>query len=309
MNNRNFIYIPKFVRQESDLEYGEKVTHENYNEKLNLNTTQGDYNTEVLLRLFTRSNPEETYHIPYLDKAISDIEETVSGFNEDVARLEEDNGLIHEDLTRVDNTLEGIQQGTINIAHANTADSISSGATAGPSKYYGTDANSNLGFIDLPEFIYAIDMETSTNVDGIYYIPALNSVAEPMLSAAVREKLNREAVVDYDYLDNRPSINNVLLTGNKSLSDLGIQPVGSYVTTTDLNTTLNNYYTITAAQSWVNSQLSSYATTSWVNTQLGNYATTNTVNSVSSVANAAARVQVGSSWSGTPKNGDILITL
>ena len=32
-------YIPKYVRQDSNLAYGEKVTHENYNEKLNLNTT------------------------------------------------------------------------------------------------------------------------------------------------------------------------------------------------------------------------------------------------------------------------------
>ena len=46
-------YIPKYVRQDSDLAYGEKVTHENYNEKLNLNTTQGDYNTDVLLKLLT----------------------------------------------------------------------------------------------------------------------------------------------------------------------------------------------------------------------------------------------------------------
>lgn len=38
---------------------------------------------------------------------------------------------------------------------------------------------------------------------------------------------------DYDDLTNKPSINNVTLSGNKSLSDLGIQPSGNYVTNTD----------------------------------------------------------------------------
>ena len=33
-----------------------------------------------------------------------------------------------------------------------------------------------------------------------------------------------EPVTDYDLLDNKPQINNVTLTGNKSLNDLGIQP-------------------------------------------------------------------------------------
>ena len=36
---------------------------------------------------------------------------------------------------------------------------------------------------------------------------------------------------NYTDLTNKPSINNVTLSGNKSLSDLGIQPSGSYVTT------------------------------------------------------------------------------
>lgn len=35
---------------------------------------------------------------------------------------------------------------------------------------------------------------------------------------------------DYDSLTNRPKINNVTLTGNKTLNDLGIQPKGNYLT-------------------------------------------------------------------------------
>ena len=41
---------------------------------------------------------------------------------------------------------------------------------------------------------------------------------------------------DYTDLTNKPLINNVTLSGNKSLSDLGIQPSGSYVTSTDYAT-------------------------------------------------------------------------
>ena len=44
---------------------------------------------------------------------------------------------------------------------------------------------------------------------------------------------------DYNNLTNKPSINNVTLSGNKSLSDLGIQPSGNYVTSTDYATTTN----------------------------------------------------------------------
>ena len=40
---------------------------------------------------------------------------------------------------------------------------------------------------------------------------------------------------DYEELENKPSINNVTLNGNKSLSDLGIQPSGNYVTPNDLS--------------------------------------------------------------------------
>ena len=40
---------------------------------------------------------------------------------------------------------------------------------------------------------------------------------------------------NYNDLSNKPSINNVTLSGNKSLNDLGIQPSGNYVTPSDLS--------------------------------------------------------------------------
>ena len=66
-------FIPKFVKQTSDLWYGDIVTHENYNAKLNLNTDQGDYNTEFLRLLLTIADGENTPHVPYLDNYINEI--------------------------------------------------------------------------------------------------------------------------------------------------------------------------------------------------------------------------------------------
>ena len=40
---------------------------------------------------------------------------------------------------------------------------------------------------------------------------------------------------NYNDLSNKPSINNVTLQGNKSLTELGIQPSGDYVTPSDLS--------------------------------------------------------------------------
>ena len=302
-------YIPKYVRQDSDLAYGEKVTHENYNEKLNLNTTQGDYNTEVLNALFNNEDIESTYHIPYIDNKLAAHEGRLDTAERDIDTLKENYIAFRGDFSDLDNRVDSIVSGSVTTGHAQMADAITGALNAGPSKYYGTDENENAGFIDLPEFIYADEITTSAGVEGIYFIPMLNSVAENMLTEEVREKLNREAIVDYDYLDNRPKINSITLTGNKSLSDLGIQGVGDYATNTGVASTLTNYYTKTQTDSAISTALIDNATQSWVNTQLSNYALSSTVTSVSNVANAAARVQVGSGWSGTPKQGDILITV
>lgn len=45
---------------------------------------------------------------------------------------------------------------------------------------------------------------------------------------------------NYNDLNNKPQINNVILQGNKTLSQLGIQPAGSYATTQELNTEISN---------------------------------------------------------------------
>lgn len=50
-----------------------------------------------------------------------------------------------------------------------------------------------------------------------------------------------EPVSDYNQLNNKPQINNVELTGNKTLDELNIQPKGEYVTDDNYVHTDNNY--------------------------------------------------------------------
>ena len=50
--------------------------------------------------------------------------------------------------------------------------------------------------------------------------------------------VNVEGVKDYNLLTNKPSINNVELTGNKTLQELGIQPTGDYALRSEIPTKL-----------------------------------------------------------------------
>lgn len=58
------------------------------------------------------------------------------------------------------------------------------------------------------------------------------------LTDALVEKINNAGdssfTGDYDDLTDKPSINNVTLGGNKTLTELGIQPAGQYLTATDI---------------------------------------------------------------------------
>ena len=257
MNNNGLTYVPKFVRQTSDLGYGDIVTHENYNEKLNLLIQQGDYNTEVLRQLLTPEyNPDRTYHIYYLDKALEDEAERADqnlqaavdtlngrfdGLDDRFVADEED---IATNARNIETNAGNIATNTLNIATnaANIlkilngttpvakADAITGIENAGARKYYGTDRTSAAGFYDMPAAIFAEGTEAQPAlVNGIIFTPAPDSVEEAMLTPEVRTKLNRTNITDYELLDNLPEINNIELKGNKSLADLGIQPAGSYI--------------------------------------------------------------------------------
>ena len=327
--NTGINYIPKFIKQRSDMEYGSVVSHENYNEKLELNRKQGDYNTEILRLLFTDNDPTKVPHIKYLDKIVEDevnrIDQDIIDFKEDVAdsfeNVQGQIDTINESLSDYDlrisanaQSILDIINGTTVVGKATEATKITGVENAAAHHYYGTDYNGNVGFHMLPDAIYIEDMSGETfEVDGIYYTPRENSISESMLNEALRTKINRESITDYDQLLGRPSINNVLLTGNKSLSDLGIQPAGNYlteipsqyVTETELNTALGNY------------ELSSHASATYATiTNLNSLSNTvsnlsTTVNNNKTEANSKfARVFVTSVPSGTtPKTGDLLITL
>lgn len=62
------------------------------------------------------------------------------------------------------------------------------------------------------------------------------------LSAEINGVQRVEKIVnDYNVLDNKPQINNVELTGNKTLDELNIQPKGDYVIDSNYVHTDNNY--------------------------------------------------------------------
>lgn len=80
---------------------------------------------------------------------------------------------------------------------------------------------------------------------------------------------NGGGVTDYNKLTNKPSINNVELTGNKSLSDLGIQPAGSYATTQALG---GEATTRQASDNGLQNQIDAITVSSDVTDIVGTYA-------------------------------------
>lgn len=302
------VYVPRYVKQESDMEYGSIVTHENYNEKLNLNTTQGDYNTEVLNLLFTECNPAKVHHIKYLDENIEnvkrDTETSIIKLLNDISDIQEDVNKQDALIDDLNTTINNIRTGAVIAGKANEAIKITGVDTAPNRHYYGTDTYGNIGFHEIPDAIYARPIEGTTDVDGIYYVPRPDSVDETMLTEGVRIKLNRTAINSYNDLINKPYINGVEIVGSKTLSELGIQPAGNYLTSIP-----DNY----ATKSYIDTKLNDYET---VADSTNTFATKTTVNALQNTVSdfqtetrtTYAKVCINT-FEGTPKNGDILITL
>jgi hypothetical protein len=235
----------------------------------------------------------------YVDEELAGKVDT-STYTQKINEIEtdlQDNYVNNTVFNPVKDDVTGLKNGTVKAEKSTTADHLSGVSTAETHSYYGTDYSGNEGFFKVPDAIFAEDVaDTSAiSVDGIYYEPHDNSVSEQKLTAEVRTKLNRASVTDYDQLTNRPSINSVVLTGNKSSSDLGLQPAGNYLTE--------------VPSTYVQrSELSAYATTNDLNTSISSV--TDAMDELDSyVRETYAVVQVGSSFVGTPKTGDILITL
>lgn len=316
--NNNRIFIPKFVGQRSDMEYGSVVTHENYNEKLNLNMEQGDYNTEVLRLLFTESDINKVYRIPYLEKytddTVKDLRDTFYDLQGQIDTNKEGIGTnkaaistVANMLTHQSTTIANIIAGKQMVGHAAIADNLSGAASAGEHMYYGTDYDGVVGYFELPDAMYAEDINSSSpDIAGIYFTPRENSVAENMLTESVRAKLNRTSITAYPELSDLPSINSVTLTGNKTLADLGIQPIGPYLTEIPESYVQKSYVDDAVAPKLnATTAASTYVTKTEFTIAFDDIAAAH-----NSIIENYARVFIGSVPSNyTKKNGDILVDL
>ena len=310
---KGLVYTPQFIRQDPDYNYGDVITHESFNELMRLNIAQGDYNSEVLRIMNTETNPDNTYHVRYLDNRldteIGSVHALITRLNGDVNDAVDLVEQTKQEMSGFTQSIQDIINGVTHVQRAATADNLTGAANAGLHKYYGTDYNGNVGYHDGPDNISARAMSADDAlVEGIYFKPRPNSVEEYMLQDDVRLKLNREAIVDYEYLENIPSINSVELKGNVSLGALGIQPAGNYLTelpenlaTTDfVNTALAQYLLQTTASS-------TYATK--MEQELIHEELNLAIQALNlNVSTTYPRVYINTNPS-SPKNGDIKVTV
>lgn len=309
VNEIGLTFVPRYVRQVSDMEYGSVISHENYNEKLNLNSSQGDYNTEVLRLLLGETDKAKTFHVPYLDKEIND---RFTGLDERFDNLQGQIDTHTEQITDIDEGLDSARQdilkiinGTITVAKANKANSITGVENAGKHRYYGTNYNNQVGFHEVPDGLYAREFSDAHEyITDIIFTPAENSVAEDMLTEDVRAKLNRTSITDYEELTSLPKINGTTLIGDTSLSGLGIQPVGNYLTEVP-NTYALKTYVDDAVSPKLNSAdaATTYATITALNTL-----SAKVPDNLSSVVDSYIRVGINAPVS-NPRTGDLYITV
>ena len=334
------IYTPKFIGKTSDKNYGDLVSHEDYNELVNLNTNQGDYTSEVLRILFTEQDATKTYHVPYVDnlliteleKVYADKSDLNDRINENASRLDSQAQTMSDIKTENENInslIADLTSGTTAVPSASYANNIKGIEDAGPDMYYGTDTNSAAGFYQLPPAIFAEDASSGdVGVSAIYIAPRPKSIDETMLTDALIERINQvQGVTDYPFLNNKPKINNVELNGNVSLDSLDIisksahnsdiQAAKDYTDTKhnsalqevqSLSDTISaNYLQKTVA----NSAFATITALDTTNTNLTNL--TNTVSSVNNIAtsaNNAANIATRTYFTTSgisPKDGDLYI--
>lgn len=83
--------------------------------------------------------------------------------------------------------------------------------------------------VDIPEE-YVLPEASTTTLGGVKVDGTTITISDGVITAHVTS----EGSNDYSTLNNKPQINGVELINNKSLSDLGIQAAGDYLTETDL---------------------------------------------------------------------------
>jgi hypothetical protein len=310
---KGLVYTPQFIRQNPDYNYGDVITHESFNELMRLNIEQGDYNSEVLRIMNTETDPDKTYHVRYLDNRlnaeIGSVHALITRLNGDVNDAVDLVEQTKQEMSGFTQDIQDIINGVTHVHQAEYANNLTGAATAGLHKYYGTDYNGNVGYHDVPDNISARAMSADDAlVEGIYFKPRPNSVEEYMLQDEVRLKLNREAIVDYEYLENIPSINSVMLKGNVSLGALGIQPAGNYLTELPENLATTDFVNSALAQYLLQTTASStYATKQeqeLIHEELNLAIQALNLN----VSTTYPRVYINTNPS-SPKNGDIKVTV
>lgn len=113
---------------------------------------------------------------------------------------------------------------------------------------------------------YTLPTASETTLGGVKVDGSSITISDGVISASVSE-----GTMDYSALSNKPKINNIELSGNKTLSDLGIQAAGNYLTSVP-----SEYVTETELNSknyLIDSDLTSYALKSEIPTVPANITT------------------------------------
>jgi hypothetical protein len=106
--------------------------------------------------------------------------------------------------------------------------------TAELANYY-TKTNADQKFAlksEIPE-AYTLPTASTETLGGVKVDGTTITIADGVISA-VNTGGSETGTTDYTQLTNKPQIGGVELTGNKTLTDLGIQPAGDYLVETDL---------------------------------------------------------------------------
>ena len=218
--------------------------------------------------------------------------------------------LVNSTTNPINQNITKIIDGTQVVGEAKLAQKIKGIEQADIHNYYGTDYDGIEGFHKLPDSIYAEEVSEGSGivVDGITILPRDNSISEEKLTEEVRLKLNRQSITDYNFLENLPQINSIELKGNKTLDELNIQPKGDYLTEVPADYVKRNELEPYAKTTEVDAKITKK--TEPLATKASVTALTSTVNDNKELAERTyAIVQIGNSFVGTPKKGDILITL
>lgn len=240
------------------------------------------------------------------NQKISDIEDTLE-LKSDKTYVD---NLVNSTTNPINQNITKIIDGTQVVGEAKLAQKIKGIEQADIHNYYGTDYDGIEGFHKLPDSIYAEEVSEGSGivVDGITILPRDNSISEEKLTEEVRLKLNRQSITDYNFLENLPQINSIELKGNKTLDELNIQPKGDYLTEVPADYVKRNELEPYAKTTEVDAKITKK--TEPLATKASVTALTSTVNDNKELAERTyAIVQIGNSFVGTPKKGDILITL